>query len=112
MKVHTLTAANDVQGEWQRCQNTRSPLERTVNEKEIREKPISWDDTGLVMFLDGGAYTTLYDKAGQDIHIYLGREEDVKAILAGQKPITEAKGTKQQMALSPEPSSKSKPCLS
>ena len=84
--------------ELQRCQNTRSPLERTVNEKETREKPITWDDTGLVMFLDGYGWTAL-PMNGRVEHVCLGKEDDVKAILSGQKPITEARGEREQMAL-------------
>jgi len=71
-----------------------------MDEKGIVQKPITWDDTGLVIFLDGYAYTALFLNGHSEAdHICLGEEDIVKAILAGQKPITESKGTKQQKAL-------------
>ena len=69
-----------------------------MNEKEKREKPIAWDDTGPVMFLDGYGWTAL-PMNGRVEHICLGKEDDVKAILSGQKPVTEARGRKEQTAL-------------
>ena len=51
-----------------------------MNETQSREKPITWDDTGLVMFLDGYGWIAL-PMNGRFEHICLGTEENVKDIL-------------------------------
>ena len=61
-----------------------------TEEKTAGYEPIRWSEDSLVMFLDGWAWTCLRID-GEVKHVSLGKEDDVKAMLAGAKPITEAK---------------------
>lgn len=61
-----------------------------TEEKTPEYEPIRWSEDNLVMFFDGKAFTALM-LDGHVKHICLGKEDDVKAMLAGAKPITEAK---------------------
>ena len=49
-----------------------------MDKQGVIQKSITWDDTDLVMFLDGYAYTTLFLN-GHVVHIRLGEEGLIKA---------------------------------
>lgn len=70
---------------------------RVSQETAQEQKPITWSKDGLVMFLDGYAWTSLILN-GHLEHICLGKEDNVRAILTGEKPITEAGSLKREQA--------------
>lgn len=69
-----------------------------TEEKTPEYEPIRWSEDNLVMFFDGYAYTAVR-LDGHVEHVRLGKEDDVKAMLSGTKPITEAETDRQVRAL-------------
>jgi hypothetical protein len=59
-----------------------------IEDKTQERKPIAWADDGLICYIDGYGWSSVV-LDGHVEHICLGKEEEVKAILAGDKPITE-----------------------
>ena len=59
---------------------------------------ITWDRSGLVMYLDGHAWTALVDN-GKVSHLWLGTEADVRAVLEGHKPVNQVKHAGRRNAL-------------
>jgi len=60
--------------------------------------PITWSEDNLVMFLDGYGWTAVV-LDGHVENICLGREESVKAILIGKKPVSEAGSLRRERAM-------------
>lgn len=69
-----------------------------IQDEPIRYEPIRWSQDNLVMFLDGYAWTSLILDGRAD-HIGLGKEDEVKAILSGEKPINDSFSPRQAAAL-------------
>ena len=61
-------------------------------------KPITWSQDGLIMFLDGWAWSALV-LDGRVRQVCLGKEDDVRAVLAGARPLADVGGERQAMAL-------------
>lgn len=80
----------------------------TIREKEdivsdtpqsgaVKYEPIRWSEDNLVMFNGGYAWTSLI-LYGQPEHICLGKENEVKAVLSGEKPISDIRSHKRAAA--------------
>ena len=59
---------------------------------------MSWCEDDLVLYNDGQAWTSVIID-GEARHVHLGRESDVRAILKGEKPISDKCSYTRQMAL-------------
>lgn len=69
-----------------------------TEEKPQEYKPIRWSEDNLVMFLDGYGWTSLV-LDGRAEHVCLGKEDNVKKIFAGEKPVSEASSLQRERAL-------------
>lgn len=69
-----------------------------LQDETTKYEPTRWSEDNLVMFLDGRAWTSLV-LDGRPEHICLGKENEVKAVLSGEKPINGTWAYRQAAAL-------------